>query len=164
MTVLIIFSFLLIVATCSIISGARQARLERVQREQKEELKRQMEEAKKAARERIELAKEQIRLAEEQAKQAERLEKQAEKLEKLERRMAAAEVELSFNREQRDRLMELLDLEELARDSSIKGSTEWQKHQRKVISLEGQLHTVQKRIDKAQWDMKECKSTKERSA
>lgn len=157
MTVLIIIFALLLFMIPAMISGARQARLEHVQREQKEELKRQMEEARKAARERVALAKEQIRLAEEQAKQAERLEKQEAKLAKLERRMATAEAELSFNREQRERLFELLSIEELERDAAIKGSSEWQKHQKKVISLEGQLHTVQKRIDKAQWDIKECK-------
>ena len=34
----------------------------------------------------------------------------------------------------------------------------WQKHHKKVISLENQIHTVQKRIDKAHMDKAYCES------
>lgn len=81
-----------------------------------------------------------------------RLEKQEEQLMKLEQRLASAESELAFNREQRDRLFKLLDIEERERDAAIEGSDTWQKHQRKIIALENQIHTVQKRIDKAHMD------------
>ncbi len=75
---------------------------------------------------------------------------------KLEQRMATAESEIAFNREQRERLFSLLNIEEMERDASIPGGKEWQKHQKKVISLENQIHTVQKRIDKAQMDKAFC--------
>lgn len=104
------------------------------------------------------LEKEQTRLAKEQEKQARLLAKHEEQIMKLEARLAAAESEIAYNQEQRDRLFELLDIEELERDSAIRGSNTWQKHHRKVISLESQIHTVQKRIDKAKADKKLCES------
>ena len=85
-----------------------------------------------------------------------RLEKHEEQLMKLEQRLASAESELAFNREQRDRLFKLLDIEERERDAAIEGSDTWQKHQRKIIALENQIHTVQKRIDKAHMDKAFC--------
>ena len=72
--------------------------------------------------------------------------------------MASAESELAFNREQRERLFKLLDIEERERDAAIEGSATWQKHHKKVISLENQIHTVQKRIDKAHMDKAYCES------
>lgn len=99
---------------------------------------------------------EQVRQAKEQERQAKELARHEEQLLRLDQRMAVAEREIAFNREQRDRLFELLELEELERDSAIKGSATWQKHQKKVIALENQIHTHQKRIDKAQLDMSFC--------
>ena len=78
--------------------------------------------------------------------------KQALAIEKLEMRVAACENEISFNREQRDRLFQLLELEEKDRAAAVPGSPAWRKHHSKVITLEGKIHTVQKRIDKAQTD------------
>lgn len=120
----------------------KQQELEREQLRQKQEQTRQR--------------KEQERLAKEQEKQAAQLAKHEEMLMKLDQRLATAESEIAFNREQRERLWKLLEIEELERDSSIEGSNVWQKHQRKVISLENQIHTVQKRIDKAQMDKAFC--------
>lgn len=120
----------------------KQQELEREQLRQKQEQTRQR--------------REQERLAKEQEKQAAQLAKHEEMLMKLDQRLATAESEIAFNREQRERLWKLLEIEELERDSSIEGSNAWQKHQRKVISLENQIHTVQKRIDKAQMDKAFC--------
>lgn len=103
-------------------------------------------------------AKEQVRLAKEQERQAAQLERHEEMLMKLDHRLASAESEIAFNREQRERIFSLLEIEEAERDACIKGSTAWQKHQKKVISLENQVHTVQKRIDKAQADKRFCES------
>ncbi len=103
-------------------------------------------------------AREQTRLAKEQQRQAAQLERHEEMLMKLDHRLAAAESEIAFNREQRERIFSLLEIEEAERDACIKGSSAWQKHQAKVISLENQVHTVQKRIDKAQADKRFCES------
>jgi hypothetical protein len=80
---------------------------------------------------------------------------------KLEQRMATAESEIAFNREQRERLFKLLDIEERERDAAIEGSATWQKHHKKIISLENQIHTVQKRIDKAHMDKAYCEKQME---
>lgn len=112
-------------------------------------------------REQMRQAREQEKLAKEQEKQAEVLRKHEERLMKLEQRMATAESEIAFNREQRERLFSLLDIEEMERDASIPGGKEWQKHQKKVISLENQIHTVQKRIDKAHMDKAYCEKQME---
>lgn len=102
--------------------------------------------------------KEQTRLAHEQERQAAQLERQEEMLMKLDHRLASAESEIAFNREQRERIFSLLEIEYAERDACIKGSSAWQKHQAKVISLENKVHTVQKRIDKAQADKRFCES------
>lgn len=103
-------------------------------------------------------AKEQVRLAKEQERQAAQLERHEEMLMKLDHRLASAESEIAFNREQRERIFSLLEIEYAERDACIHGSSAWQKHQAKVISLENKVHTVQKRIDKAQADKRFCES------
>ena len=143
---------------------ARQAQLERIRREQervKLEQKRQREEMKRVAaleREQARQAKEQERIAKEQERQAAQLAKHEEQLMKLNMRLSVAEGEIAFNREQRERLWKLLEIEQLERDSAIEGSRTWQAHHKKVISLENQIHTVQKRIDKAHMDKAYCES------
>ena len=109
-------------------------------------------------REQARQAKEQERLAKEQERQAAQLAKHEEQLAKLEQRLSVAESEIAFNREQRDRLFLLLDIEERERAACVEGSATWQKHHKKVISLENQIHTVQKRIDKAHMDKAYCES------
>ena len=152
---------------------ARQAELARVraaqerQRAEQQRIREEWKAAQAAERERVRQmvalereqmrqAREQEKLEKEQQRQAEILRKHEERLMKLEQRMATAESEIAFNREQRDRLFSLLDIEERERDACIEGSSTWQKHQKKVISLENQIHTVQKRIDKAHMDKSYC--------
>lgn len=121
------------------------------------EFRRQQTESKRIVAEQIRQAKEQERLAKEQEKQATILAKHEEQLMKLRMRLTTAENEIAFNREQQERLWKLLEFERLECDASTLGSTTWQKHQRKVISLENQLHTVQKRKDKATMERDFCK-------
>lgn len=167
-------SLIIIIATIwgisALISHNRQARLAKEQMRQREAQARLLREQRAYAQaQREETARlialekarqEQEKLNEkferEQARQAEAIRKHEERLFKLEQRMASAESELAFNREQRDRLFKLLDIEERERDGAIPESATWQKHQRKVIILENQIHTVQKRIDKAQADRLFC--------
>lgn len=156
MSLLIIIG--VIYAICKLISAASAASKERARQAEiariKAEQIRQREEIKRVAA----LEKEQERIAKEQERQAAQLAKHEEMIRKLEMRMATAESELAFNREQRDRLFLLLDIEERERDAAIEGSATWQKHHKKVISLENQIHTVQKRIDKAHMDKAYCES------
>ena len=137
--------------------AARSAELARMTAEWKQ----RQAEAKIETARLIALEREQMRLAKEQEKQAEVLRKHEERLMKLEQRMATAESEIAFNREQRERLFKLLDIEERERDACIEGSATWQKHHKKIISLENQIHTVQKRIDKAHMDKAYCEKQME---
>ena len=102
--------------------------------------------------------KEQERQAKEQERQAATLARHEEQLMKLDHRLASAESEIAFNREQIERLFKLQEMELTERDACTYGSSEWQKHERKVITLEGQIHTLQKRIDKAKADKRFCES------
>lgn len=161
MTIIIIA--LAIWGASALISHSRQVRLAKEQmrqREAQERMKREQRAYAQAQREETKrlIALEKARQAQDawNAKQEEINRKHEERLFKLEQRMATAESELAFNREQRDRLFKLLDIEERERDGAIPESATWQKHQRKVISLENQIHTVQKRIDKAQADRLFC--------
>ena len=97
------------------------------------------------------IAAEQRAMKAEQARQAERLDRHEERISNLEQRISAAEAELSFNREQRERLFKLLKVEENQISNYDEGSEEWKKHQQKIIRIESQIHSVQKRIDKAQF-------------
>ena len=102
--------------------------------------------------------REQERQAKEQERQAATLARHEEQLMKLDHRLASAESEIAFNREQIERLFKLQEMELTERDACTYGSSEWQKHERKVITLEGQIHTLQKRIDKAKADKRFCES------
>lgn len=160
-------SLIIIIATIwgisALISHNKQARLAKEQMRQREAQARLLREQRAQAQAQREeaarlIALEKARQAQDawNAKQEAINRKNEERLFKLEQRMASAESELAFNREQRDRLFKLLDIEERERDGAIPESATWQKHQRKVISLENQIHTVQKRIDKAQADRLFC--------
>lgn len=136
---------------------AYKANLLRVQALEKEQA-RQRKEQEYARKERERLAREQERQAKEQERQAAILERHEEQLMKLDNRLAIAESEIAFNREQIERLFKLQEMELTERDACTYGSSEWQKHERKVITLEGQIHTLQKRIDKAKADKRFCES------
>ena len=162
-------SLIIIIATIwgisALISHIKQARLAKEQMRQREAQARLLREQRAYAQAQREetarlIALEKARQAQDawNAKQEAINRKNEERLFKLEQRMASAESELAFNREQRDRLFKLLDIEERERDGAIQESATWQKHQRKVISLENQIHTVQKRIDKAHMDKAYCES------
>lgn len=166
--VLIPFFLLWFIGKCInlAIAAAQEEKMRKIREEQeriraeqawmREEAKREEARRKALEKEQERQAKEQARLAKEQERQAAQAAKHEEMLLKLDQKLAVAEREIEFNREQRERLWKLLEIEELERDSSISGSTAWQKHQRKVIALENQIHTVQKRIDKAQLDKVFC--------
>ena len=126
----------------------------RLRAEVMEQARRQTEQERAIAK----AAKDREAIRKEQEKQTAQLAKHEEQIIKLEMRLASAESELAFNREQRERLFKLLDIEECERDAAIEGSRTWQAHHKKVISLENQIHTVQKRIDKAHMDKAYCES------
>lgn len=81
---------------------------------------------------------------------AKAVEKRNDQVRKARERIATADNEISFNREQRERLWKLLEHEQAELDKAENGTSAWVKHQKKVIALENQIHTVQSRIDKNQ--------------
>lgn len=101
-------------------------------------------------------AEELTELRETQEAQEERIDRLDAKSMQLDHRLAMAESEIAFNREQRERIFSLLEIEELERDACVRGSSAWQKHQAKVISLEAKVHTVQRKIDKAMAEKRLC--------
>ena len=131
-------------------------------RKEREEARKQRErllkEQERQRREQDRQRREQERQAKEQERQAAILERHEEQLMKLDHRLASAESEIAFNREQIERLFKLQEMELTERDACTYGSSEWQKHERKVITLEGQIHTLQKRIDRAKADKRFCES------
>lgn len=164
----LIITAALIWAICKLISMARSKAAQRKEEEASrryaeylERRERDRQAAIEQARQNARIAameKEQERQRKEQERQASQLAKHEDMIRKLEMRMATAESELAFNREQRERLFKLLDIEERERDAAIEGSATWQKHHKQVISLEKQIHAVQKRIDKANMDKAYCES------
>lgn len=132
----------------------QKAEAERIKREQarmKEEWKQRVAEA-KIETDRL------IKLEREQQRQAEQLARHEERLEKLEQRLTIAEGEIAFNREQRERLFKLLEIEQNVQKGTTYGSKEWAKSEKKIIALENQIHTAQKKIDKSKMDKVFCES------
>lgn len=124
----------------------RKAEQDRLQ----EEFRRQQAESKRIVAEQIRQAKEQERQARELAKHEEWLKKHDLKIAKLEQQIGLAESEIAFNREQRERLFKLLDIAEKEQSSYTPDCDTWQKFQKKIIALNNQIYSAQKKIDKAQ--------------
>ena len=128
------------------------------QARQREMWKRQLAEEKLKAQRMAQFEKKQAQMKKEQERHAAQLARHEEQIQKLNQRMAKAEAEIGFNREQRDRLFSLLDIAERERDNAIPESATWQKAQQKVISLENRIHTAQSKIDKALMDRQFCEA------
>lgn len=137
---------------------AEEDRMKLEQARMHEEWKARVAEAKIETDRMIKIEREQMRQAKEMERQAEQLARHEERLEKLEQRLTIAEGEIAFNREQRERLFKLLEIEQKEQEGTTEGSREWAKSQKKIISLENQIHTVQKRIDKSKMEKVFCES------
>ena len=77
---------------------------------------------------------------------------------KVDNRLSEIEGEISHNRERVERLEKLIRLEESERDKCTKDSSEWAKHEKKIIALTNQQYNAQKKIDKAKADKRICES------
>ena len=91
------------------------------------------------------------KLAKEQERQAEQLAKHEEQIAKLEHRMSVAEGEIDFQMEQIERLREHIEHAEIERDGCVFGSSNYFKWDKKVMTLEKQIHTAEKKISDAQF-------------
>ncbi len=134
-------------------------RIQEEQARQREALRRQQELAREQQRRQIELEKEQIRLRREQDRQAQEQErqrkeqvKQAEQLAALEHRVTLAESDIAADNERVAGLYALMDLAAARQAQAVPGSKEDEVEQRKIISLQRQIHAAEKRIAKAEYD------------
>ena len=128
------------------------AQIVRDDRERKMALRLKAEEAAKEARE----EKEAEKAAKEAAKSAKEEQRAEDREFKYGRKLAVARGDLAFCEEQRERLFDLLEFERLEMQASVFGGKEWAKHQRKVMALENQYRTIQRKIDTAKMDIAFC--------
>lgn len=122
----------------------------RTEEKRKAERDRLREEFRRQQAESKQIVAEQIRQAKELAKHEEWLKKHDAEIAKLEQRIGLAENDIAFYREQRERLFKLLDIAEKEQSSFTPDCDTWQKYQRKIITLNNQIYSAQKKIDKAQ--------------
>lgn len=134
----------IIALTIAIASAVSKSKAKRIQREQAQLERERMEQNSAIIKEYYEKQARAMEQARQQAEQA--------YIDQLEQRLSVANAELSYNREQRDRLFRLLKMEQDQASACVEGGKEWAKHQRQIISLESKIHTIQTCIDKAQLD------------
>ena len=132
----------IIAVTIAFASAVSKSKAKRIQREQAQLERERMEQNSAIIKEYYEKQARAMEQARQEAKQA--------YIAKLEQQLSVADAELSFNREQRDRLFRLLEIEQDQASACVEGSKEWAKHQRQIVTLESKIHTTQTRIDKAQ--------------
>lgn len=101
-------------------------------------------------------AKEAEKAAKEAAKAAKEAERMEDRVFKYSRKLSLAIDDLAFCEEQHKRLQDLLKFEKLEMEASSYGGKEWAKHQRKVVALENQCRTIQRKIDNAKMDITFC--------
>lgn len=128
------------------------AQIVRDDRERKMALRLKAEEAAKETQ----AAKEAEKAAKEAAKAAKEAERMEDRVFKYSRKLSLAIDDLAFCEEQHKRLQELLKFEKLEMEASSYGGKEWAKHQRKVVALENQCRTIQRKIDNAKMDITFC--------
>ena len=136
-----------------------QARARAWQREQeqraREAARRQVEQDKaiaKAEREREALRKEQERQAKEQARQAAEIAKHEAELDRMRHVLAQATADIDFLQERSAELYAQLDYQLLLQAGTVPGSKQFEKYQRKIVTLKNQIHTAENKLSKAQWN------------
>ena len=130
----------------------RKAEADRMKLEQvrmREEWKARVAEAKIETDRMIKIEREQMRLAKEQQRQAEELAKHEERIADLEFRMTQAEADIDHWTEQVGNLYALLDLEQTEQAGALAGSKTDIKCQKRIITLNNQIHMAEQRLAKA---------------
>ena len=92
----------------------------------------------------------------EQERIKKQLEKQEERMRKMEQVFYTAQEEISFQREQIRRLQAILERVELERDACIPGSNSYMKYEKKAITLDNQIRSAQRKMNKAAFDKAEA--------
>lgn len=86
-----------------------------------------------------------------------RSQKEEEKLRKQEFILRQAQEEIDAQSYKVERMRNVLESIELERDACIPGSSNYMKYERKAISLENQIKTAIRKINKAEFDVEEAK-------
>ena len=94
--------------------------------------------------------------AEWNARQEEINRKHDEQIAKLEFRLSTAESDIAHWNEQIAALYAILDMEQLELAGTVNGSKEQMKHQKKIITLNNQIHAAENRLNKAKFEKSFC--------
>lgn len=139
--------------------GAKAKRIkreqERIREEQariKEEQRRQREWAKAETARRIAIEREQMAQRKEQERQAKTIADHEERIAKAEQTIAQTTADIDFLRDRIAQLDTLLDLEKLEQVGAIPGSKTDIKCQKRIMTLENQIHSAEQRLSKAQYN------------
>ena len=166
---------LLIIVLCAwflsaLIRSAKETKRKRAEAQRSADLKRmtaewkqRQAEAKIETQRLIALEREAMRQREVERKQAEwnaRQEeinrKHDEQIAKLEFRLSTAESDIAHWNEQIAALYAILDMEQLELAGTVNGSKEQMKHQKKIITLNNQIHAAENRLNKAKFEKSFC--------
>lgn len=138
--------------------GAKAKRIkreqERIREEQariREEQRRQKEWAKAETARRIAIEREQMAQRKEQERQAKTIADHEERIAKAEQTIKQTTADIDFLRDRIAQLDALLDLEKLEQAGAIPGSKTDIKCQKRIMTLENQIHTAEMRMSKAQY-------------
>jgi len=118
-------------------------------RELEREQRRQAAEQERQQREHERLLREQERQAKEQERQAAQLAKHERRIADLEYRMKQAEQDIAHYTETLGNLCALLDIEQAEQAAAVPGSKTDIKCQKRIITLNNQIHTAETRLNKA---------------
>lgn len=99
----------------------------------------------------VELEREQFRQKQEQQRQAEILRRHEEQIQKLRFQIEQATADITAEQNRLSQLFALLDIAEATQAAAEPGSKADEQAQRKIMTLENQIHTTEKRIAKAQF-------------
>ena len=149
---------IIILAIFYLVAKAAQtarARLERQHREaeaarMRAEIRRQQIQAQQTKRRQDYLERQQVQLRQEQTRQRREQERQAAQLSELDFRITQAEADIAAGQERIASLYALMDLAAAQQAQATPGSAEDERAQRKIISLQNQIHAAERRIAKAQ--------------
>ena len=121
------------------------------------ELRQRKLEAEEETRRLVALEREQLRLARESERHSAMLRKHDEEIEKLKFRMDQAESDIEHWKSQVGNLYALLDLAQDELDQAIVGGKNQAKAQKKIITLNNQIHAAESRLAKAEYIKAEAK-------
>lgn len=119
----------------------RQAQINR------ENAQRQAEHERQIARQR----QAQARLKAEQERQAKQIAKHEDMIARLEQQSKRAESDIEFLNQRTAELYAQLDYELMKQSATTPGSAEFEKHQRKVVTLHNQIHAAESRLANAEY-------------